>query len=161
MGKIVGVYGLGWLAVLAYSLIFRRPALIPGWRIFSANLLLASALLGEAALAGGDGVRSRAPLAAGLLILASLAIRNFSLLLGGDGRRALELLERCCAERGIPLDRDGGRLVLKRQGAAIRTIGIASVVALFHRVRRRKEPELDRLDEVWRSAVSREGRWPR
>lgn len=154
---ILGLYVAGWLLYLIFPVLRHRLVLVGGDRVPSLHLLLMAALLADAAVFPVGLPVLPAPLTvAGSLLGLSLLLRNTWVLAGIGGEHAMELLVECCRRSGIPVVReDGGRLVLKRHGAALSRRRLLPGLDLVRLDRRRKEPELDRLGVEWRRAVAR------
>lgn len=145
---IVAAYLGGWLALLAARFARRRKLVLPLGGAYPAHLLLASAVLADAAVLGSR--RIAGPLGVALLLaLLSGALRGLWLLVGESPEGALERLELLCGRRGVDASRDGGALVLKRLGAAVRKTWSGPGLGLLRLDRRRREAMLDRLLREW------------
>jgi hypothetical protein len=153
--NILILYALLASAGAAAALARRRGVLVAVRRLPAHPLLLAAAVLADAAVFPGQLAGLAGPLAAtGALFLVALAARNTWPLLGVEPGRAVELLERCASERGIPAVREAGWLILKRHGARVRVRAVLPGLSIVRFDRRRPEPELDLLGEAWRRALA-------
>jgi len=156
--RILAAYLALWLLVLAAPFLRRRVLLVPGTHLASAHLLLAAAILLDAAFFPSGIPELPVPL--GLSLLAAVvarALRDFWLLLGPGEERAPAVLEAICARRGIDLAARDGGVVLKRLGTGARRVGLLPGAGLVRLDRRRREPEVDRIGREWRRALWRSG----
>jgi len=150
-----------WLLLIASPFLRGRLLLIPGTHLASAHLLLAASILLDAAIFPSGMKDLPFPLALALfLAILSRIFRDGWLLPGRGGERALEVLEDLCAREGIDLARQGGGLVLKRLGTAVRCVRVVPGLHLALLDRRRRGPEMDRIGREWRRALSRSGGGP-
>lgn len=152
---LLAVYAGGWLAILFSPFIRGRILLLPGTHLASAHLLLAAAILADAAVAPAGMPRLPVPLAVAVLMAVFARLfRDTWLLLGPGQERALDHLEDLCRKRGIEVTRHDGTLVLKRLGTGARRRGFGSGLGLVLLDRRRREPEVDRLAREWGRILS-------
>lgn len=144
------LYAGGWLAFLVSPFIRGRTLLLPGTHLASAHLLLAAAILADAAVAPAGIRRRMVPLSlAGLMVIFSRVFRDAWLLLGPGQARAVERLEELCRKRGVEVAHREGTLILKRLGTGVTRKGFGRGLGLVVLDRRRREPEVDRLAREW------------
>lgn len=147
---ILALYAGGWLAILASPFLRGRTLLVPGTHLVSAHLLLAAAMLADAAVAPAGMRRLPVPLAvAFLMAVFSRVFRDAWPLLGPGQDRAMEQLEELCRKRGVEVARVDRTLVLKRLGTGVTWKGFGAGLGLVLLDRRRREPEVDRLTREW------------
>jgi len=158
---LLAAYLALWLLLIASPFVRGRILLIPGTHLASAHLLLAASILLDAAIFPSGMREMRVPLAlAVFLAVLSRILRDTWLLLGRGGDRAQGVLEDLCAREGIEMARQGGGLVLKRLGTAVRCVGVVPGLRLVLLDRRRREPEVDRIGRKWRRILSGSGERP-
>lgn len=158
---LLSAYLAGWILILASPFARGRILLLAGTARFTAHLLLAAAILADAAVFPGGMGHLPVPLGAALVMgAASLAFRDTWILLGPGQERALAVLEHLCREEGVDLVVEDGTLVLKRLGTGVRRVSLAPGLGLVRMDRRRREPEVDRLGREWRRILSTQARSP-
>ncbi|HEV8335187.1 MAG TPA: hypothetical protein VGR67_02070 [Candidatus Polarisedimenticolia bacterium] len=153
---LLGGYLALWLLGLASPFLRGRILLLPGARLASVHLLFAAVLLADAAVfpAGIPALPVPAGVAA-LLAALGAAWRDTWVVLGTRPARVAESLAETCQERGIETAWEGGRLILKRLGTALRVVPAGPGVSLVRLDRRRREAEVDALGEAWRRRLAR------
>jgi hypothetical protein len=157
-GRILAAYLALWLLILAAPFLRRRVLLIPGTHLASAHLLLAAAILLDAAVFPSGIAKLPVPLWLSFLAaILARALRDFWLLLGPGEERAPVVLEELCARKGIDLAARDGGVVLKRLGTGVRRVGLIPGAGLVRLDRRRREPELDRIGREWGRILWRSG----
>jgi hypothetical protein len=145
---LLGAYLAGWIALLAARFARRRILVLPLGGSYPAHLLLAAAILADAAVFPGRGIAP--PLGAALLMgVLSLALRDVWLVVGRRQQTALDVLEHLCRDRGVDVCRDGDALILKRLGTGVRKSEAGPGLGLVRLDRRRREREVDRLAREW------------
>jgi len=157
---LLGGYLALWLLFLASPFLRGRILLLPGTRLASVHLLFAAVLLADAAVFPAEIPALPVPAGVAVLLAAlGAAFRDTWLLLGARQARAAESLAEVCRERGIETAREGGWVILKRLGTALRIVPAGPGVSFVRLDRRRREEEVDALGQAWRKRLAREGGW--